>query len=211
VRDDAATRKALRRALPRVAEMEVEALREGAPWKAADFDALLGFPVITSLRELILQRESSALEFKATARWDVRENQKNPEMEKLIWKTVAAFLNSYEGGTLLIGVTDDGELFGIQADYPVFKPQDRDRDGYEQWLYSKMLSLFGRDCIPHLRVTFHIFQGKEICQVSVRPSHKPVFVDENGVQKFYVRTGNASNPLNMQEAILYSLQRWGKP
>lgn len=208
-RDDETTRKGLRRALPRLAEMELDELRAGAPWKASDLDLLLGFQPGPSLRELILEGESDALEFKATSRWDVERNVPNPEMERLIWKTVAAFLNSYRGGILLIGVSDNGEIHGIEDDFPVFKEKDRDRDGYEQWLYSKLLSQFGRESILNLRIQFHFIKGKHVCQITVKPSHKPVFVEENGVPKFYLRTGNASNPLNIQETVLYSLQRWG--
>ena len=38
-------------------------------------------------------------------------------LEGAVLKTVAAFLNSYDGGTLLIGVADDGTVHGLDADY----------------------------------------------------------------------------------------------
>jgi hypothetical protein len=61
------------------------------------FAPLTGDPEII---DLISQGESSQLEFKSSARWDLRENKKNKAMEQIILKTVAAFLNS-QGGTLL--------------------------------------------------------------------------------------------------------------
>jgi Schlafen, AlbA_2 len=208
---DEATRKAIRRSLPRLAEMEVSQLREGAPWKAADLDALLGFKTEPSLRDLIAKGEGDTLEFKATARWDVDNGVKSTKMEQIVLKTVGAFLNSPHGGTLLIGVEDNGAVRGLEEDYQAFKPEDRNRDGYELWLMDKLLNTFGRDCIPHLRIGFHSESDKEVCQVSVLPGHKPVFVKEGSETRFYVRTGNDSSPLALKDAVEYSIRRWGAP
>jgi type I restriction enzyme R subunit len=48
---------------------------------------------------LIRANESATLEFKSSARWDMRQNKPNKAMEETIVKTVAAFLNSETGGT----------------------------------------------------------------------------------------------------------------
>src|ERR1019366_8408678 len=58
---------------------------------------------------LIAGGESITVEFKSSARWDVKQNTQNKAMEQIIVKTVAAFLNA-EGGTLLIGVDDAGQV-----------------------------------------------------------------------------------------------------
>ena len=50
-------------------------------------------------------------------------------MEQVIVKTVAAFLNS-QGGDLLIGIQDDGSIFGIEADQRLWKQDQRNRDTY---------------------------------------------------------------------------------
>lgn len=49
--------------------------------------------------------ESDRVEFKETARWNVREEKKDARMEQVVAKTIAAFLNS-AGGTLVIGVDE---------------------------------------------------------------------------------------------------------
>ena len=66
----------------------------------------LGLPGGAALRtvdELIDNDEDYAVEFKSTARWDLREGKPNKAMEDAIVKTVAGFLNT-DGGTLLIGI-----------------------------------------------------------------------------------------------------------
>ena len=55
------------------------------------------------------------MEFKSTLRWDVVQQQPNEALRKSCVKTIAAFMNS-EGGTLLIGVEDDGNILGLDKD-----------------------------------------------------------------------------------------------
>ena len=56
--------------------------------------------------ELIASDETYEVEFKSTARWNLREERKDKRMEDAVVKTIAGFLNT-DGGTLFIGVDDD--------------------------------------------------------------------------------------------------------
>ena len=67
-----------------------------------------------SLEDLIAEGESDELEFKATLRWDLEEGITAKRLEDVAMKAVAAFANS-QGGTLLIGVADDGEVLGLEV------------------------------------------------------------------------------------------------
>ena len=60
--------------------------------------------------------ESQTLEFKSSARWNVRAASPDKKLEHAITKTVCAFLNA-EGGTLLIGVDDNGQVLGLEDDW----------------------------------------------------------------------------------------------
>ena len=75
------------------------------------------------IAEVAKRGESESLEFKSSARWNMRAGKRDDAMETVIAKTVAAFMNS-GGGTLLIGVDDDGRLIGLGPDYD---PQDPGR------------------------------------------------------------------------------------
>ncbi|MBI3964482.1 MAG: putative DNA binding domain-containing protein, partial [Chloroflexi bacterium] len=103
VRNDEETHAALFRALPVVAGTTVAELRAGAPWKAKDFEELM-----PGILALIAQGESAGLEFRSCARWRDEEHPQYTYSESIIRKSVAGFLNSRTGGTLLIGVRDDG-------------------------------------------------------------------------------------------------------
>lgn len=60
-----------------------------------------------TVAQLLSDGESDRIEFESTARVNLRNGEKDQRMEQVIVKTVSAFLN-VDGGTLLIGVADDG-------------------------------------------------------------------------------------------------------
>src|SRR3546814_7458801 len=76
---------------------------------------------------MICEGESEELEFKQTLRWDVKEGRVNKDLEAVVVKTVAAFGNSIDGGTLLIGVADSGDAVGLEQDFACLGDADRDR------------------------------------------------------------------------------------
>jgi len=55
--------------------------------------------------ELLRQAESVGLEFKASMRWDYKEQRPNRELERVIAKTVAGFLNGRGGPCSLVSTT----------------------------------------------------------------------------------------------------------
>ena len=52
--------------------------------------------------------------------------------------------------------------------------------------------------------------GKDVCLLRAKASRAPVYVKEkDGAQtSFYVRTGNATQPLGMKEAMEYIVAHW---
>lgn len=155
---------------------------------------------------LIAKGESSALEFKSSFRWDIVKAGVNKALEKVIIKTISGFLNS-QGGTLLIGVDDEGEILGLDNDYKTMKR--RDRDGYEQMIIGSISSNIGANQCKNVQVLFHEVNAKDVCRIVVSPSSKPVYVDSGNNTKFYLRTGGGTRELNVHEAIDYVSSKWG--
>lgn len=166
-----------------------------------------------TLAEMIAEGESEELEFKQTLRWDTKEGRVNKGLEEVVIKTVAAFANSREGGTLLIGVTDAGEAVGLDPDYSALGDADRDR--FELHLRNLFADAFGQSfTAAKLRVRFPQVGDVEICQIDVRPADHAVIVeakDKNGVktQKLYVRSGNSSPEMPLSEVQAFLGQRFG--
>lgn len=77
---------------------------------------------------MIKSGESALLEFKSTARRNLKTRAKDQKMVTDVLKTIAAFMNG-DGGTLLIGVDDGGRPVGIEEDYEFVKRPNRDSLG----------------------------------------------------------------------------------
>jgi len=159
----------------------------------------------TSADVLLSKGENTHVEFKSSARWDLKQGRKNPDLEKVIVKTVAAFLNT-EGGDLLLGVTDSGEVIGLQHDYQTI--QKSDRDGYELFIHDLLLNACGKDCAPYYRISFGMVKGNEFCRVAIQASPRPVFIKEGSDENLYIRSGNSTRRLTTREALEYCRSRW---
>lgn len=147
---------------------------------------------ITSIDQLIQGGESENIEFKSTMRVNLYTNAKDQKIEMAFLKTIAAFLNT-NGGVLVVGVNDDGESLGLDPDG--FENSDkfylhavnliRDRMGSENALY--------------IHPQFEDYEGKQIFVVKCKPALKPVYVKDQGQEKFFARTGNSTTELNGRE------------
>jgi len=152
---------------------------------------------ISVISELISQGEHDKMEFKSTFRWDIRQNKKNPAIEHAALKTMAAFLNS-DGGDLLVGVEDDGAIYGVEADG---FPND-DRFLLHVWALIK--SSMGQDISPYIKTTLEKFDNKTVCRIHCLNSPKPIFLRQKGFdESFYIRIGPSSGSLEISEALKY--------
>jgi hypothetical protein len=164
-----------------------------------------------SLEDLIAEGESDELEFKSTLRWDVKEGTINKKLEEVIMKTVAAFANS-QGGTLLIGVGDDGGVLGLEPDYHSLGGVDRDK--FELHLRNLLNQQFGTGFVTSkVMIKFQDVEEKEVCQIETAPAKAPVILkvkDKNGqpTEKFYARSGNSSQEIPLSEMNAYIKDRF---
>jgi hypothetical protein len=149
---------------------------------------------------LIEKGENAKVEFKSSLRYDYRQIKTDKNLESAILKSIAGFLNS-NGGTLIIGVDDDGRILGLENDYWSLKTESK--DGFEQRLMLIVSNEFGKDICSKIHVSFHQIRDKEICSLSIAPSKRPVFFDENNQTVFFLRTGNVTKSLSTSETVKY--------
>ncbi|NCD32650.1 MAG: ATP-binding protein [Spartobacteria bacterium] len=154
-----------------------------------------------NISHVIARGEGPSLEFKSTFRWDVEKERANKAMEFSVLKTIAAFLNS-EGGTLLIGVQDNGSVYGLENDYKTLRKKNR--DGFDQIVVTSIAHNMGTNVCANVHLLFHELNDHDICRILVTRSTQPVFLKADGASKFYVRTGAATRELNVEEALSYS-------
>ena len=161
-----------------------------------------------SLNDLIDDGESQEIEFKQTFCWDIHQNIQNNDRQFDIFKCIAAFGNSKDGGKLLIGVSDDKEIMGLDLDYQYFK----NRDKFESYLRDKIESNFNKTFLAtKISIAFEIIQGKEICIVDVKPilnEDDLLFLKKNNQQILYVRSGNSSRIIPQNEQTKFIRERF---
>jgi len=158
-----------------------------------------------SIEDLITEGESNELEFKSSLRWDYKQENVNRELESVILKSISSFANS-DGGKLIIGVDDDGNVLGLDHDYASLKGNS---DEFELHLRNLVNKSFGKNfAASGISITFHKIEVSEICLIDVSPWNKPLYLevmDKNGKKskKFYIRSGNSSQELELDEISEY--------
>lgn len=156
-----------------------------------------------NLLKLLNEEESKTLEFKSSLRWDHYQGKVNKELEKVIAKTVAAFLNT-EGGFLFLGVDDSGEVIGLGEDLTSFNGS---RDRFLKKLSEIINKYLGPDNHALMTPRFLKKDQKDICVLRVDRSNRPVYMKIGQENKFYIRTQNSSMELTGTDADQYKEKR----
>ena len=154
------------------------------------------------LDALISGGESDLVEFKSTLRVNLHTKQKDSRIENAVLKTVAGFLNK-DGGTLIIGVSDDGSPIGLDADG--FENEDR--------MNLHLVNIVNRSMGPGVWAYLHSnvdeFEDDRVLVLHCDRAKSPVYVKEDNGAHFYVRTGPSTTELPVGYVTDYIKQRFG--
>jgi hypothetical protein len=162
-------------------------------------------PANEEVQELILGGESDTVEFKSTLRYDLRTKEVNKKLEYVIAKTISAFMNS-EGGNLFVGVDDNQNMLGLVDDMSTLSKPNI--DGFELHLIEIIKKYIGAGLISHVKISFPTVEDTQICRIKVSKSGKPVFIQYEGKEDFFVRSGCSSQPLGREEQSSYEKSHW---
>lgn len=149
--------------------------------------------------------EGEQLEFKRSIRWDHSLGRTNRQLEEPVVRTLAGFFNC-DGGTLLVGVSDAGEIVGMDEDYATWKRADQ--DGFGQFMVALVETRLGGDLCSRLHVSTVSAGDRHVGVVAVQPSPRPVWVIETGLARFYIRAASTTRELDARETLGYAPQRW---
>jgi len=125
--------------------------------------------------------ENSKIEFK--------ESIANPFS---IAKAISSFMNS-NGGTLLIGVQDDGNISGL--------PNNFDTANIENIISGYFLNRIRTANLLNdniIKINSH-----NICKIEIKPSNKPIYIKSNNQTYFFIRKFAASPKLEVHEVCDY--------
>jgi predicted HTH transcriptional regulator len=122
-------------------------------------------------------------------------------MEQAALKTIVAFLNS-DGGTLFVGVNDDGGARGIDLQH--FDNKDK----FLLHFTNMVNETVGKRFLPFIEVRLVDLDGTTIMAVRCSRCNVPAFLRMEKEEAFYVRAGASSSELRGREMVDYINQRF---
>lgn len=158
------------------------------------------------LAHIIKTGESSYVEFKATMRWDETTHIVNKDLGKEVSVSIAAFMNS-RGGTLLIGVNDDGTIRGLNHDFKTLGKK-QNHDGFNN-AFSDLVCHDESICVANTQFIDSYFlpiEQREVFVIEVSPSPNPVWINRGN--DLYIRVGATDRRLNAREVVEYTRAHW---
>lgn len=149
------------------------------------------------IKLLIADGENKTTEFKETLSLDVKSGKKESYIELSAFKTIAAFLNT-NGGTLLVGVNDSGQVTGIDEEIEKFHKGSKDK--FLLHFKNILKSRIGEGNYPLIEYALVTSVNRTIFQVVCKASNKACYLDG---KDFYVRTNPATDKLEGPKLVEY--------
>lgn len=158
------------------------------------------------IKAMIEKGEGPQIEFKETLRYDTRKNESSKDLERVIMKSIVGFLNA-DGGTILIGINDNGQITGLKNDFKSLIKKNR--DGFENHLTMLIKTSIGLPFAKYINISFEQIGVEEICIIHVKRGHKPAYlINTDKKEEFFARIGNSTQPFSMSEAEEYIKTRF---
>ena len=140
--------------------------------------------------------ENDQLDFKTTIVYPTGSPKPNIDFQmQIIVKTLAGFMNA-NGGTLLIGVNDDGTAVGIENEYKLLNSSEKDKasytpneDGYQRKIRSSIRCYLNAVAEDYVKFHFSKHHGVTVCHIDVQSSYSVIWFKE---LEAYKRLGTSS-------------------
>lgn len=182
-------------------ELMAKVVREAYEKLRGDGDSAHQSIPTTAIDVVVQSGEGKTREFKSTLRMNMHTKLPDPRMELSCLKTIAAFLNTY-GGTLVIGVADNGDPIDIEADgFP-------DEDKMLLHLSNLINSRIGPEYEMYIHPHFEDYRRYRVLAVECMPAKSAVYVKDGNTERFYVRSAAATRELLPSETETYIGQRF---
>ena len=143
--------------------------------------------------------ESGTLEFKTSIVFPPDNNMQPDEYSQNVnvMKGICAFLNSTTGGTLYLGVNDQGYVVGVENDMQYLKTKTI--DAYMRYVQDVAKKQFGVDTLPYLRI--ESLYGDTVVAIHVEP-HPYRVVELGGTAYLRVNAESRIMPEEMRQELI---------
>ena len=142
--------------------------------------------------------ESGTLEFKTSIIYPPNNKMQPDETRQnlSVLKGVCAFLNSTTGGTLYLGVNDQGYVTGLENDINYLKTT---LDGYQRYVQDVIKRMLGIDSLPYIKI--EPMYDDTVVAIRVEP-HPYRVVELNNVAYLRVNAESRVMPENMKQQLI---------
>lgn len=164
-------------------------------------------PMPASDSDIIANGETSLVEFKSSLFWDYKQNKKHDKLVDAVMRAITAFLNT-DGGTVYVGVSDDGGVLGLDSDYRCMG-RHKGWDGWSQSFVNALKKL-GKELVTDVTHDKIVVDGKDVAKITVKRSKTPVYVDPFGRAEFHVRVGTTNQTFNPKQTADYVAKHFGR-
>jgi hypothetical protein len=169
-----------------------------------------------TLRGVIHSGENQWVEFKSTLFTDIRDPKQKKDSDwspdEAVMREIGAFANS-KGGIIVLGVSDEGLPYSLNADLARFKkekgaPDKQAEDGFRNALsgvIEKHISPLPSD----LQISFFSFSGSRVCVIQIPAALYPIYVKKIN-HHFFIRQDNRVKEMDVYEAVVYMDSHYGE-
>jgi serine/threonine protein kinase len=161
------------------------------------------------IERLLASDETATLEFKSSLCMPVQakpgdsvtEKELRRVMQQRVLQAIAAFHNT-EGGTLIIGVTDDRKVIGIEVDYPALRKPNSDY--WRQTFDSLVSDYLGPAVMTSVKLQLEPWNEKTIAIIRCLKRDEPTWLGDD----LFIRRTTSTKKLATRDAVAWCRQNW---
>ena len=170
------------------------------------------------IHQLITGGESQSLEFKASLRRSPRSREDDPNASYGVLKSIVGFLNSWDGGTLIIGVDDTGNPIVDGEGKTNISAMEidgyRNEDEMLRSLRDQIKKRIAISAFELLDISFVHYRDIRVIHVNCSPAEEATWLKggrsgKSKQQEFFLRTPAATDPLEGRDLVEFVTQRFG--
>lgn len=172
---------------------------------------------LKAVREKVGGQEGLHVEWKSSIAYVAGDIVPNIDKQLgVIMRVIASFQNS-EGGTLYIGVNDNGQISGINHDFQHLNTgydvteldykYSPTLDSYQLKIHNAVVQRLGKAANSNIDIKFAKEGDLYYCIVEVKASKRPVYLDGN---KLFQRAGNMIQILTYEDMTNFVIDRNSK-
>lgn len=155
----------------------------------------------TSILALVEGGETPEVEFKGALRTNLHTHTQDERIVASVLRTIVGLLN-HNGGTLVIGVLDDGEPIGFQADG--FTTEE-EAVGF---LMDLLTERIGVEHLKQIHPRFEDYDGVRVLVVECWAGQAPAYLKHDGRGVLYVRDGTTTIELSDERKEAFIAERF---